>query len=126
MSDETSSSNSVVVTLEEENPSFLNGGVDLKKLQKDLARHSKAAIEVLVAELQHKTSAEIRIRAATKLLEFQVQVAKEINADQVQRMIAEIKLNRNPQNKLIPVKDSEDGEEKNKPIVDFSNIREVE
>jgi len=114
---------SVVVVTQEENPSFLTDNIDLKKLHKELSKVSKEAIDVLLACLKSQDE-RLRMSAATKLLEFQVTVSKEINTDQMQRLIAEIKLNHGPKGRLTPLDGEE--EEKPRPIVDFSNIRSIE
>jgi len=123
MSNEQGSVNVTVVT-QEPNPSFLNDNIQLKDLLKKVSRETKKAIEVLVSAMD-SADERIRLQAATKLLEFQVTIAKEINADQMQRLIAEIKLNRQPASKLIPVAPEDEEAKKKRPIVDFSTIREV-
>lgn len=123
MSDNNASAATVDVYVPAENklPSFLTDTIDLKRLLKNVASHSKPAIEALVACLASKDE-KIRLTAASKLLEFQVQIAKEINADQMQRLIAEVKLSGRAGSKtttdLVP--------EDRRPIVDFTTIREIE
>lgn len=111
-----------VVTVKEQ--SFLdNDGLKQKlgPLLKSLKTASKAAIEVLEKALESPDE-KVRVSAAEKLLQFYMQTAKEINNDQVQRLIAELKLhpNRKP---MTPVGNSPSGAPK--PIVDFSTIRDV-
>ena len=120
MSNHDGSTTSVVVVMQEEAPSFLTNSVDLKKLHTDIKRHTKAAIEALVSMLD-STDQKIKLTAATKLLEFQVAVAKELSSDQMQRLIAEVKLVKNPKSNLVPVEDH-----KSRPLVDFTTIRSVE
>jgi hypothetical protein len=120
MSNHDSSTASVVVVMQEEAPSFLTNSVDLKKLHTDIKRHSKAAIDALVSMLD-STDPKIKLTAATKLLEFQVSVAKELSSDQMQRLIAEVKLVKSPKSNLVPVED-----QKARPLVDFTTIRSVE
>ena len=117
VSDQAVSTSSVVVELQPEVPSFLNGGIDLKRLLKDVAKQSKTAVEALVGLLGSKDE-KTRLAAAKALLELQVTVAKEINADEVNRLIAEVKLT-GASKALIPV------EEDDRPLVDFTTIREV-
>lgn len=114
-----SSTVSLVVETQPELPSFLDDKIDLKKLAREISKATSTAVEVLLKLLESKDE-RVRLQAATKLVEFQVQVAKEISADQMQRLIAEIKLVRAPQQKLVPV----DGKPA-RPMVDFSTIREV-
>ena len=120
MSNHDSSTTSVVVVMQEEAQSFLTNSVDLKKLHTDIKRHSKAAIDALVSMLD-STDPKIKLTAATKLLEFQVSVAKELSSDQMQRLIAEVKLVKSPKSNLVPVED-----QKARPLVDFTTIRSVE
>lgn len=121
MSDNTGSTGSVAVVLQEEAPSFLKESLDLKRLLKDLTKHGKAAVDKLVS-LMESDDEKIAIQAAKTLLEMQAQVAKDMNNDQLQRLIAHIKLGKE-QRQLIPVKGEE--EENPRPVVDFSTIREV-
>jgi len=117
VSDQAVSTPSVVVELKQEVPSFLNGGIDLKRLLKDVARQSKPAVEALVKLLESKDE-KVRLTAARTLLELQVTVAKEINSDEVNRLIAEMKLH-GASKALVPVEDED------RPLVDFTTIREV-
>lgn len=125
MSTENTGSVSVTVVTQQETPSFLNDSLQLKKLFKDVSKATKEAVDVLIACLGSNDE-KVRMNAATKLLEFQVSIAKEINQDQFQRMIAEIKL-RNPTTKVVTLTaDEEERQKKQRPIVDFSTIRSVE
>lgn len=123
MSEQTVATDSVVVTYTEEVPSFLDNSVKLDKLLRELVKHGKKAVEVLVEVLDsEKVDLKTKMAAATKLLEFQVSVAKEVSTDQLQRLIAEVKLVKNPSKRLVP------GEEhgQNTPLVDFVNIRKID
>lgn len=124
MSDQTDSTGSVAVVLQEENPSFLVGGLDLKKLLRDLSRHSKDAIDKIVALMASKDE-KVALAAAKTLLEMQTQVAKDMNTDQLQRLIAQVKLNLGGGKRLIPLKDDDDEESPGKPVVDFTTIKQV-
>jgi hypothetical protein len=53
-------------------------------------------------------------------MEYEILVAKEINSDAVQRLIAEIKLNRGPKTAALG------SSQENRPLVDFSTVRDVE
>lgn len=127
MSDQTDStsgansgSGAVQVVLQEE--SFTNGGLDLKKLLRDISKHSKAAIDKIVALMASKDE-KVALAAAKTLLEMQTTVAKDMNTDQLQRLIAQVKLK--PGSKtLVPV-GQEDDEENDRPVVDFTTIRQV-
>lgn len=110
-------SNSLVLT---DVPSFTETPVDLKKLQRDIAKHGKPAIDALVSLLDSKDE-KTRLTAATRLLEFQVAIAKEINGEQLQRLIAQVKLTlAGGKKSLYP------GEDDNTPLVDFTTIRRTE
>lgn len=111
----------LVVETKEEEHSFLTETIDLKKLAKKLTTNVNSAVDVLVGFLESKDD-RLKMQAATKLLEFHVSVAKEISADQMQRLIAEIKVAKGSKTqKLI---DAENG--KTKPVVDFTTIRALE
>lgn len=116
--------NLVVETQEEPLPSFLAEKIDLKRLAREIGKASGTAVEVLVKLLESKDE-KVRLQAATKLVELQVQVQKEISSDQMQRLIAEIKLVRGGGKKtLVQVGDGTGG--KKPPIVDFSQIRQLD
>jgi hypothetical protein len=100
-------------------PSFVLDSIDLKQLQSNLKRVSKAAVDVLIKCLESEDE-KMRMQAAKMLLEFQITVAKEISADQMSRLIAEVKLSRNPQGRIA------EGDKPQAPLVDFDNIREVD
>lgn len=117
MNEENGSTVSLVVETKEDTQSFLTEAVDLKKVARELTKASSKAVEALLKCLESKDE-RVQLQAATKLLEFHVSVAKEISSDQVQRLIAEIKLTKN-QTKLI------DASGPKKPIVDFTTIRQI-
>lgn len=125
MSTEKTGSTSLVVVTKEENPSFLTDQLQLKKLSKELTKATKEAIDILI-KLLESSDEKVRLQAASKLLEFDIDVKKAISQDQMQRLIAEIKLNKGPSAKLIPLVDPDtEGKQKLKPLVDFSSLREV-
>lgn len=119
MNEDKGSTVSLVVETQPDLPSFLDDKIDLKKLAREISKATSTAVDVLMKLLDSKDE-RVRLEAAKKLVEFQVQIAKEISADQMQRLIAEIKLVRAPTQKLVPA-----DEGKKRPLVDFSTIREV-
>lgn len=110
---------SVTVVMKDEK-NFLADPIDLKKLMKDLNKSSKTAIDVLLSLMASDVDPKIKLTAATKLLELQVAVAKEINTDQLQRLIADVKHGAASKSS-ISLKD-----DPNRPLVDFTTIRSVE
>lgn len=125
MSDQTDStsgaSGAVQVVLQEE--SFLTNGLDLKKLLRDVSKHSKAAIDKLV-KLMDSEDHKVALAAAKTLLEMQTAITKDMNTDQLQRLIAQVKLKGGGGRALVPVS-GEDDEENDRPTVDFTTIRQV-
>lgn len=113
-------SNSMTITtvVQEKTDSFLDDEVQLKKLAKELSKASKEAIDVLLKLLESKDE-RVRMQAAMKLIEYDIDVKKAISADQMQRLIAEIKLNRG----VTSTKQLVATEEKKRPVVDFDRIR---
>lgn len=63
---------------------------ELKKLLSGLKRISEEALAVLVAGL-HSEDEKLRLQAAQQILKFQVDVAKEINQDSINRLILQVK-----------------------------------
>jgi len=104
----------------EQTPSFLADSVDLKATARLLKAASKPAVDALLACLE-SSDERIKLSAASKLLEYGVDVAKAVSQDQLQRLVAEIKLKHNPTNRLI-----EDNKPTNTVLVDFSTIREID
>ena len=91
----------IVVETEKEVQSFLTDQIDLKKVARKLTTNVSTAVDVLVTMLESKDD-RLKMQAAVKLIEFHVAVAKEISADQMQRLIAEIKIaNGGKQQQLI-------------------------
>lgn len=106
------------VVLDVEPPvSFMAGSIDLAKLLRDLKKQQAPAVLALVKLLESKDE-KVRLTAAKSLLELQVSVAKEINSDALNRMIAEMKLSGGASKRLVKVEDD-------RPLVDFSTIRDV-
>lgn len=111
-----------VTVLTEANQSFLNGSIssDLKSLLLALKRTSKAAVDVLVKIMEDdKIDPKVKVSAAKALLDSQVEIASKISADSIQRLIAEIKLNRGVHHSQQLVEDD------SKPVVNFTEIRAV-
>jgi hypothetical protein len=90
---------------------------ELKKILGQLKKVSKKAIETLEAGL---TSDDERVRmiAAEKLLKFYVDTANEINADELKRLLLEVKASG-----LIGA-GSTASQDDDSPALDFDNISE--
>jgi hypothetical protein len=124
--DENKGSTVMVVETQTALPSFLDDKLDLKKVARDISKASSKAVEVLLKLLESKDE-KVRLTAATKLVEFQVQIAKEVSNDQLQRLVAEIKLVRGAgrTKNLVPLQDG--GKRENTtPVIDFSRVLEIE
>jgi HEAT repeat protein len=109
----------LVVETQLEPVSFLDDKIDLKKLARDISKATSKAVEVLLELLDSKDE-RVKLQAATKLVEFHVQVQKEISSDQLQRLIAEIKVAQSSR-KLVDANNPD----KQRPVVDFSTIRKI-
>jgi hypothetical protein len=120
---ENGSVTATVVTTREE--SFLTDKLKLDKLLRSLATASKKAVEALETALNSQDE-KVRVAAADKLLAFYVSTAKEVNNDQIQRLIAELKLNGGRGKRLIPLEHGGEGQSgRPRPVVDFETIRDV-
>lgn len=113
---------SLVIETKEETPSFLKEHVDLKPVLRLLKSASKTAIDTLLKCLESKDE-RIRLSAASKLIDLHVSVAKEISHDQMQRLIAEIKVASGGSTKKLV--DAKGGDKEQGPIVDFTTIRQI-
>lgn len=118
---EPENSGSTVVALQIKKHTFLDDEIQLKKLSRELSKSSKEAIDVLVEMLQGDDK-RLKMQAAIKLLEFEVEVKKVVSQDQMQRMIAEIKLNSGSGSKTLEL----EGSVRNRPVVNFSEIRSLD
>lgn len=118
---EPENSGSTVVALQIKKHTFMDDEIQLKKLSRELSKSSKEAIDVLVEMLQGDDK-RLKMQAAIKLLEFEVSVKQAISSDQMQRLVAEIKLSGGSGSKTLELEDSV----RNRPVVDFANIRSIE
>lgn len=108
--------NAVVI---EQNTSFLTDEVQLKALAKSLSKLNKETLNVLEDLLKSKDE-RVRMQVAFKLLDLEVEVKKAISHDQMQRLIAEIKLNNGSTTKQLTAE-----QENKRPLVDFSTIQQI-
>lgn len=97
---------------------------ELTKIHKELAKASPDMIKFLLDQVKDvRLDPKVRQAAAIKLISFDIEVSKIINADNMTRMLADIKY----ADKLLGGKTSEDGDNKpGRPMVDFDNIMDVE
>lgn len=112
------SNNSSQLLIIKDDISFTQDEIKLKKLLKALDKASVEAVDVLL-KCMHSEDEKIRLTAATKLLDFHIDVTEKINADKIQRMVAEIKLVKNTNGKLV-----EDNTQQ-RPVLDFTRIQDV-
>lgn len=120
MSQATGTAANIQVVMQPEEVNFLTEKLDLDKLLKSVSRHTKVALDALVKLLESKDE-KIRLTASTKLLELQVSLAKEISADQLQRLIAQARL-AGPAKRGVLI---DEDEQNKRPLVDFNTIRQV-
>lgn len=118
---QNSNSNPVTVNavVAQQNTSFLTDEVQLKALAKSLGKLNKETIDVLETLLKSKDE-RVRMQVAFKLLDLEIEVKKAISADQMQRLIAEIKLNNGSTTKQLTAE-----QENKRPLVDFANIQTI-
>ena len=119
---ENGSVTATVVTTKEQ--SFLDDKLKLDKLLRELSKASKKAVDALESALSSPDE-KIRVAAADKLLAFYVATAKEVNNDQIQRLIAELKLNGGRGKRLVELPNGDAPAGSKRPLVDFTTIREV-
>ena len=115
---EPENSGSVTVALQIKKRTFLDDEIQLKALSRELGKASKDAVAVLVKML-NSPDTRLQMQAAIKLLEFDIDVKRSISTDQIQRIIAEIKVGGGT--KTLELEDAG----KKKPMVDFATIRSI-
>jgi len=115
------SNNSSQLLVIKDDISFTQDEIKLKKLLKALDKASIEAVDVLL-KCMHSEDEKIRLTAATKLLDFHIDVTEKINADKIQRMVAELKLVKGGSNGRLV--ESDEGSKR--PIVDFTTVRTLD
>lgn len=102
-----------------EEPTFLRSKHELEGLLEKLGKASDAAVKFLKDVVEDvEQSPKMRMECASKIIAYQMEASKEINTDNIQRLVAEIKvkqLGAPAGGKLIP----------NRAVVDFSKIQDV-
>jgi hypothetical protein len=88
---------------------------ELAKLVRDLKKISKKAIEVLEKGLDSQDE-RVRMLAAEKLLKFYTDAAKDVNEDELKRLLLEVKL------RGMVGAGSTAQEDEDTPALDFDNI----
>ena len=87
----------------------------LSKVLKSLTAESQDAVDILVGLMNNKdTDDKTRLAAASKLLDLQRQVAADINQDELQRLIANVKFG-GPKQLELEVDDDT-------PQIDFTTV----
>ena len=107
-------------------PSFIRKRHELDKLFKALQELSPKAIELLEGILEDvELPIKIRFEAAQTLLNKQIDTAKQINADEMQRLIAEYKFNRDGGRLKGIGNGSTVDDDDDTPLLDFDNVRQI-
>jgi len=112
-----------IVTVQETTPSFVRSKhKELAKVHKKLDILSLQMIDFLMSNIENKeVDIKLRMQYADKLLGYHVQVSELVNKDNLQRMIAQIKVG----GKITPSGSSVGDERRAIPVVDFDNIVEI-
>ena len=109
---------------EEQPVTFVKSSHELTKVLKTLTKASEQAAEFLLNTMNDdRVDMKVRADCAKNLLGLLVAVSKEHSADNLQRLIAQHRM-QNPQTKLL-VDDSGRAEKPKPPVVDFTQIRTV-
>lgn len=113
------------VVVKDKPMTFIKDNNELTKLLKRLEKATTKAVDVIEDIMESSKDEKVRMQAATKLLEFQVATSKEINTQNMQNMIAEIKLNRDAGG-LRGIGYGDASESSNVPLVDFGTIKTID
>jgi hypothetical protein len=89
---------------------------ELSKLVRDLKKISKKAIEVLEKGLDSQDE-RVRMIAAEKLLKFYTDSAKDVNEDELKRLLLEVKLRG-----MVGAGSTAQEDDDETPALDFDNI----
>jgi len=110
-----------VVVVKETTPSFIRRTGELTKTQKRLSKLSESMIDFLLSKVEDEgVDLKLRMQYADKLLSYHVDVSKLVNQDNLQRMVAEIKIAGK-----LPLSGDASGNKTTQPVIDFDNIISV-
>lgn len=111
--------NIVIKTLEEPAPSFIKKKHELQGLIKLLEKGSKEAVEMLIATMQDdEADKRLRLSCAEKIINYHVSIQENINNDNMQRQVAQIKLGGGFEKNLKTA----ETEKPKLPVLDFTTI----
>lgn len=110
------------ITVEtKELPTFIRKKHELDKLLKTLEKASPSAVKLLEDTMaDEEVPLKTRIECATKIIEFHTGTVQKINADEMARLVAEVKLGSNARSKNLKLEDKPDV-----PELNFDDVREV-
>jgi hypothetical protein len=123
LSTETTGPVSVTVVQQAQPQSFLTEKINLTKLQSKLNKAAEKALDTLISIMEETEDEALKARCARDIIGMGIDVTKEINQDQFQRLLAEIKFSR-PTTKTLAVETEES--KVNRPTVDFTTIRTLD
>ena len=111
-----------ILKLVEDVPSFIKKKHELEDVHKQIHKGSKEAVILLTSAMNNELlPIEMRLKCAKDLIQFDMSMADQISKDNMNRLIAEIKVNPNGPARSLSVAD--DGPQT--PVLDFSTIREI-
>lgn len=111
----------VLKTKEEELPSFIKKKHELDAVIKKLEAGSKEAAELLI-NIANDEKADLKLRkdCAVEILTTLAKMTEQRSKDQMNRMIAEIKIRPGGASKTLKLE-----EDKQYPVLDFNTVREI-
>lgn len=124
MADNNSGSTNLVVLTPQNAPDFTKDRIKLQKLLKTLDKASKEAVEVLIKIMNSTEDEKLKADCAKQIVNFYIAIAEKVNADAMQRMVAEARLGNGSKN-LIPIGQAPADGKPNRPVVNFNEIRDV-
>lgn len=109
------------IKVKERPVTFIKKKHDLKELLKLVGKETEAAVRVLADAMNdEKEDKKVRRECAKTLIDLKISVAEAVDRSEMQRMIAEIKINPNAAKSLEAEDDFK------RPVLDFNTIRVVE
>lgn len=122
------SSTEITVITKEELPSFIKKKHELQKVLDSISKGSSAAVKLLLDTItDEKVDIKLRVQCAKDLLTFHTSIADQISKDQMNRLIAEIKIaNKGVTPSLTVGGKDDDEDDSTTPVLDFTTIREVD
>jgi hypothetical protein len=117
----TTDNKPIVIRTKQETPTFIKKKHELAGVLKRISEGSKKAVALLIDTVENDAvDLKLRVECAKSLITFETSITEQISKDNMNRLIAEIKLQPGGANPQLTTEEDE-----TYPVLDFHNVREV-